>query len=183
MRYLRSGWPGAGVWATLGLMSVSALCGAITDLNFNGKGYAWQLLNCLLTAAYALTLRGIMDKVFRPAVRRARWTLHVLSCAAACSMQQTRYEKYRRHQVDLMHTPAHAFRTCNNQKGPLAGLQVAPMTRNQQKLGEYSMVLYNNVLSLPLLLLAAGINGEYTTILQVWLLQRTLSTLGCHQLL
>lgn len=94
-----------GVWATLGLMSVSALCGAITDLNFNGTGYAWQLLNCLLTAAYALTLRGIMDKV-------------------------------------------------------------APMTRNQQKLGEYSMVLYNNVLSLPLLLLAAGINGEFTTILQ-----------------
>ena len=41
------------------------------------------------------------------------------------------------------------------------------MTRNQKKLDEYSMVLYNNVLSLPLLLVAAGINGEYATILQV----------------
>ncbi len=57
------------------------------------------------------------------------------------------------------------------------------MTRNQQKLGEYSMVLYNNVLSLPLLLLAAGINGEFTTILQVWLLRRTLGALACHHLL
>lgn len=54
---------GAGVWATLALMSVSALCGAFTDLNFNGKGYAWQLLNCCLTAGYSLSLRGIMDKV------------------------------------------------------------------------------------------------------------------------
>jgi len=96
---------GKGVWATLALMSVSALCGAFTDLNFNGKGYAWQLLNCCLTAGYSLSLRGIMDKV-------------------------------------------------------------APMTRNQQKLDKISMVLYNNVLSLPLLLVVAGINGEYTSLLQ-----------------
>lgn len=103
--------PDAGVWATLGLMSVSALCGAITDLNFNGTGYAWQLLNCLLTAAYALTLRGIMDKVLCPAVRLTRWTMHLLSCAVTCSMQRIRYEKYRHRQVALMHTPAHAFST------------------------------------------------------------------------
>lgn len=42
---------------------LSALCGAITDLNFNGAGYAWQLVNCVFTAGYSLTLRGIMDKV------------------------------------------------------------------------------------------------------------------------
>lgn len=41
------------------------------------------------------------------------------------------------------------------------------MTRNQQKLDKISMVLYNNVLSLPLLLVVAGINGEYTSLLQV----------------
>lgn len=94
-----------GVWATLGLMMLSALCGAITDLNFNGVGYAWQLVNCVFTAGYSLTLRGIMDKV-------------------------------------------------------------VPMTRNKKRLDEYSMVLYNNVLSLPLLIIAAGVNGEFTTILQ-----------------
>lgn len=44
-------------------MMLSALCGAITDLNFNGAGYAWQLVNCVFTAGYSLTLRGIMDKV------------------------------------------------------------------------------------------------------------------------
>lgn len=50
------------MWATLVLMTVSALCGAATDLQFNAKGYMWQLLNCLFTAAYALVLRNVMDK-------------------------------------------------------------------------------------------------------------------------
>jgi GDP-mannose transporter len=43
--------------------------------------------------------------------------------------------------------------------------QVAPLTLNKRKLDEFTMVLYNNVLSLPMLLLAAGINGEFATIL------------------
>ncbi len=55
--------PTTGVWATLVLMGISALCGAFTDLNFNLKGYLWQLLNCLFTAGYALMLRNVMDKV------------------------------------------------------------------------------------------------------------------------
>ena len=42
---------------------------------------------------------------------------------------------------------------------------MAPLTRNQRKLDEFSMVLYNNVLSVPMLLVAAAINGEYATIL------------------
>lgn len=54
---------GAGVWATLALMCVSALCGAFTDLAFNLEGYVWQLVNCLFTASYSLYLRGVMDKV------------------------------------------------------------------------------------------------------------------------
>lgn len=44
-------------------MALSAACGAITDINFNAAGYAWQLLNCFCTAGYSLTLRGAMDKV------------------------------------------------------------------------------------------------------------------------
>ena len=44
-------------------------------------------------------------------------------------------------------------------------LQVASLTVNKRKLDEFTMVLYNNVLSLPMLLLAAGINGEFATIL------------------
>ncbi len=43
--------------------------------------------------------------------------------------------------------------------------QVAPLTRNKRKLDEFSMVLYNNVLSVPMLLLAAGANGEYVQFL------------------
>ncbi|BAT79245.1 hypothetical protein VIGAN_02209400 [Vigna angularis var. angularis] len=49
------------VWAALFLMIISAITGGITDLSFNAIGYAWQTLNCFLTASYSLTLRRVMD--------------------------------------------------------------------------------------------------------------------------
>ncbi|XP_061368304.1 GDP-mannose transporter GONST1-like [Gastrolobium bilobum] len=49
------------VWAALFLMIISAIIGGITDLSFNATGYAWQTLNCFLTASYSLTLRKVMD--------------------------------------------------------------------------------------------------------------------------
>ncbi|XP_020100714.1 GDP-mannose transporter GONST1-like [Ananas comosus] len=49
------------VWAALFLMIVSAACGGITDLSFDAVGYMWQILNCILTASYSLTLRRVMD--------------------------------------------------------------------------------------------------------------------------
>lgn len=41
---------------------------------------------------------------------------------------------------------------------------MVPLTANGKKLDEFSMVLYNNVLSVPVLLVAAGVNGEFATI-------------------
>lgn len=49
------------VWISLSLMVVSAVCGGLSDLSFHSTGYAWQALNCLLTASYSLTLRKVMD--------------------------------------------------------------------------------------------------------------------------
>ncbi|KAG5019434.1 hypothetical protein AAZX31_06G146600 [Glycine max] len=49
------------VWAALFLMIISAITGGITDLSFNAVGYAWQTVNCFLTASYSLTLRRVMD--------------------------------------------------------------------------------------------------------------------------
>ncbi|KAK8652694.1 hypothetical protein V6N13_126719 [Hibiscus sabdariffa] len=49
------------VWAALFLMIVSAVSGGITDLSFHAIGYAWQIINCFLTASYSLTLRRVMD--------------------------------------------------------------------------------------------------------------------------
>ncbi|RWR92802.1 GDP-mannose transporter GONST1 isoform X1 [Cinnamomum micranthum f. kanehirae] len=49
------------VWAALFLMIISAVSGGITDLSFHAVGYAWQILNCFLTASYSLTLRRVMD--------------------------------------------------------------------------------------------------------------------------
>lgn len=52
---------GAGIWWTLVLMLVSALASAATDLAFDARGYGWQLLNNVFTAAYSLALRGLMQ--------------------------------------------------------------------------------------------------------------------------
>ncbi|KAI3427644.1 TPT domain-containing protein [Psidium guajava] len=50
------------VWIAMFLMIISAVSGGITDLSFDSVGYAWQFLNCVLTASYSLTLRRVMDK-------------------------------------------------------------------------------------------------------------------------
>jgi GDP-mannose transporter len=96
---------GRGVWLTLGLMAISATCGAATDLAFDLLGYIWQLVNCLFTAAYSLYLRGVMDRVV-----------------------------------------AH--------------------TANKTKLDEFSMVFYNNLLSLPLIFVLIVWSGELETVQQ-----------------
>lgn len=33
---------------------ISAISGGITDLSFDAAGYAWQILNCVLTASYSV---------------------------------------------------------------------------------------------------------------------------------
>ncbi|KAI7982127.1 GDP-mannose transporter GONST2 [Camellia lanceoleosa] len=50
------------VWTAMFLMIISAISGGITDLSFDAVGYTWQIVNCILTASYSLTLRRIMDK-------------------------------------------------------------------------------------------------------------------------
>ncbi|XLR15944.1 hypothetical protein S83_043882 [Arachis hypogaea] len=44
------------VWTALSLMILSAITGGITDLSFHATGYAWQILNCFLTASYSVTI-------------------------------------------------------------------------------------------------------------------------------
>ena len=94
---------GAAIWACMGLMLVSAICGAFTDLSFNGAGYFWQMVNCGFTAAYSLYMRGAMDRV-------------------------------------------------------------ASVTSDGKKLGEFSMVFYNNLLSLPFIAGMMLFTGEVHTI-------------------
>ncbi|KAG9158217.1 hypothetical protein Leryth_000356 [Lithospermum erythrorhizon] len=50
------------VWTAMFVMIISAISGGITDLSYNSLGYAWQAVNCILTASYSLTLRRVMDK-------------------------------------------------------------------------------------------------------------------------
>jgi GDP-mannose transporter len=53
----------AGIWATMGLMVLSAVAGAFTDLAFNPAGYFWQIVNSGFTAANMLYLKVVMERV------------------------------------------------------------------------------------------------------------------------
>ncbi|GLT81692.1 hypothetical protein SLE2022_001280 [Rubroshorea leprosula] len=50
------------VWIAMLMMMISAFSGGITDLQFNPMRYTWQIMNCVLTAMYSLTLRLVMDR-------------------------------------------------------------------------------------------------------------------------
>jgi GDP-mannose transporter len=91
------------IWATMGLMVLSAVCGAFTDLAFNAAGYFWQIVNSAFTAANMLYLKVVMEKV----------------------------KNY---------------------------------TSNGERLDEFSMVFYNNLLSLPLIFLVMVFQGELKTL-------------------
>lgn len=49
----------AGIWATMGLMVLSAICGGFTDLSFSASGYFWQMVNSGCTAANMLYLKCV----------------------------------------------------------------------------------------------------------------------------
>ncbi|PNX75210.1 GDP-mannose transporter gonst2-like protein, partial [Trifolium pratense] len=41
------------VWTAMFVMIISAVSGGFTDLSFDAVGYAWQIMNCVLTASYS----------------------------------------------------------------------------------------------------------------------------------
>jgi GDP-mannose transporter len=59
------------VYACLALMLATAAAGALSDAAFSAAGYAWQLLNCLLTAAYALYLSRVTQRLSASAAASA----------------------------------------------------------------------------------------------------------------
>ncbi|RDX70705.1 GDP-mannose transporter GONST2, partial [Mucuna pruriens] len=57
------------VWTAMFMMIISAVSGGITDLSFDTVGYTWQIINCVLTASYSLTLRWVMDEAINDIVK------------------------------------------------------------------------------------------------------------------
>ena len=41
------------------LQIISAISGGVTDLSFDSRGYAWQIMNCVLTASYSVCFGNI----------------------------------------------------------------------------------------------------------------------------
>jgi GDP-mannose transporter len=145
---------GRRVWATLALMALSALCGAVTDLEFSAAGYAWQIANCAFTSAYSLALRLLMERG-----GEALWgggsngdassssSSSSLSSSAAAAAALAVGEKAALTSSHLQQHHRHSTTTA------------ASLPRGK-RLNELSMVFYNNALSLPLIAALAWARGD-----------------------
>ena len=147
---------GRGVWATLALMALSALCGAATDLGFSAAGYAWQIANCAFTSAYSLALRLMMERG-----GDALWGLAIgggggpgsdASAAAAAAAAAAALAGSGGEKAAL--APHHHLQ---RQTGTIGVTAPSPPPR---RLNELSMVFYNNALSLPLIAALAWARGD-----------------------
>ena len=165
---------GAGVWATLALIAISAVCGALTDLSFSLKGYMWQILNCALTAGFSLSLRGAMDKASAPrsfiahadpgmksAESRATHStcfggdMAVAPPGGALDEERQEPGRVQHGKPSVVCASPSRANTQDTLCIPSQVLSLCPLLLQ---------VYYNNVLSLPLLCVVAAVNGEWSRV-------------------
>ncbi|KXZ50260.1 hypothetical protein GPECTOR_17g898 [Gonium pectorale] len=130
------------VWACLGLMILSAAMGGWTDLSFSPSGYAWQLVNCVFTAAYSLHLSSV--------VRAAAGAVP----GGHPSGGSHGGGAHAGHRHGGQASPDLLGHSSRDGSGGGAG----PPAR--KRMSELSMVYYNNVLSVPPLVLLSLMFGE-----------------------
>lgn len=99
-----------GIWATMGLMVLSAVVGGFTDLSFSASGYFWQMVNSGFTAANMLYLKYVFK-----GVHLMLYAVTLMICIMLCRVVMEKVKKY---------------------------------TSKGERLDEFSMVFYNNLLSL-----------------------------------
>lgn len=51
------------MWVSFAMIVGGSVIGGANDLNFNVRGYAWQVINCFCSAAYILYMRLAIKKV------------------------------------------------------------------------------------------------------------------------
>ncbi|KAG2452842.1 hypothetical protein HYH02_002188 [Chlamydomonas schloesseri] len=160
------------VWACLGLMILSAGLGGWTDLSFSAEGYAWQLVNCVFTAAYSLHLSSVVRAAGNAAAASAAAShAHGKDGGAGpgagsggADRGGSSQHKYHGELAEVL-SQRHSVRV-DRAGGDSGGTHTAggvPGARRGGscgKLNELSMVYYNNVLSVPPLLLLSLMFGE-----------------------
>jgi drug/metabolite transporter (DMT)-like permease len=159
------------IWGCLALMLVSAVAGASTDVRFTWKGYGWQIVNCVFTSAYALYLRSVMDRVkehttdkqkVRPRRTVAQEQAAPQQCTASAAVGFGRACAAAAKADRCRPARGHAL-PC---RCPSARLPALPPARAPAQMDEFSMVYYNNLLSIPPILGLMWYFGEFNGLLE-----------------
>lgn len=110
------------------LQIISAVSGSITDLSFDTKGYAWQIVNCILTASYSVLMAfwpsSEIEILFRnnQILSKSLWNFAIKLACNSCTLWQLTLRRV---------------------------MDKAKQATLSGSLNEVSMVLLNNLLSLP----------------------------------
>ncbi|XP_057994563.1 GDP-mannose transporter GONST2 isoform X3 [Hevea brasiliensis] len=115
------------VWAAMFLMIISAISGGITDLSFDGMGYVWQIMNCILTASYSVC--KLNDSFIEPPSKLVKWLWISLTLRRV--------------------------------------MDKAKQSTRSGSLNEISMVLLNNLLSLPFAIFLILLFDEWAYVINV----------------
>ena len=145
-------------------MLVAAICGAATDLMFSASGYLWQIINCLFTAGWDAARPRLCEppRGAPPGSRRQANTvtgalppLQLLAVHARRHGPRRRAHERRQEAGRVLHGAA----GCGVRwaAGAVPGAARHP-ARPARRLS--AQVFYNNLLSLPFILLIMACTGE-----------------------
>ncbi|KAL9371564.1 hypothetical protein Peur_036704 [Populus x canadensis] len=112
------------VWTAMFFMIISAISGGITDLSFDSMGYTWQIMNCILTACYSFSAWNMEPGL--------SLSVSVSMAFYFCNFQPLIYDICTLSQLTLRKV-----------------MDTAKQLTRSGSLNEISMVLLNNLLSLP----------------------------------
>lgn len=130
------------------LQIISAVIGGITDLSFDAKGYTWQILNCILTAAYSVCL-----EYFLYLVNSWFWDLSSLALTMGSIVFVQIYLYFYDYLMSYI---------CNLWQLTLRlVMDKAKQATKSGSLNNMSMVLLNNLLSLPFAIFLIFVLNEW----------------------
>ena len=140
---------------------ISAVAGGITDLSFHAVGYTWQTLNCFLTASYSVLLflmqmKSLISSCGQLINSQSRQIILVIISGpqivtSVCTASSIFSCKGVQHLLQLI---SYSFQLTLRHV-----MDSAKQATKSGNLNELSMVLLNNILSLPLgIILVLGFN-------------------------
>lgn len=150
------------------LQIISAISGGITDLSFDSVGYAWQFLNCVLTASYSVCSFSLLHWLILNLICQISYFSEDCFPIACVFKSLVLWKEYQNKLVwhtsiltSLHHFLINMLHLYLSQLTLRRVMDKAKQLTRSGSLNEVSMVLLNNLLSLPFAIFLILLFGEW----------------------